>query len=142
MKIHARQSGFTLLEILLVVMIIGLLMSIVVVRLQSRTVEARKVAVQDQIRNYATALDLYELDSGFYPSTEQGLQALISKPGSQPTPASWKGPYLNPAVVRKDPWDHDYVYKYPGERNAHGFDLYSFGPNGVEGGDDDIGNWQ
>jgi general secretion pathway protein G len=137
-----RQAGFTLLEILLVVMIIGFLVTIAVVNFAPRAAEARKVAVQDQIRNYSLALDTYQLDSGFYPSTEQGLRALIAQPSSTPAPSNWKGPYLNPPVLRQDPWGHDYLYKNPGEHNTHSFDLYSLGPNGVEGGDDDIGNWQ
>jgi len=137
-----RQEGFTLLEILLVVVIIGMLVSVVVVRLQSRTVEARKVAVLDQIRNYATALDVYELDNGFYPSSEQGLQSLIGQPTTPPAPSNWKGPYLQPPILREDPWGSKYSYRYPGEKMPHSYDLFSPGPNKVEGDDDDIGNWQ
>jgi general secretion pathway protein G len=136
------NAGFTLLEILLVVMIIGFLVTVAVINFGPRAAEARKVAVQDQIRNYELALDAYQLDNGFYPSTEQGLQALINQPSSPPQPSNWKGPYLKPPVIRQDQWGHDYVYKNPGEHNKTGYDLYSFGLNGVEGGDDDIGNWQ
>ena len=136
------EAGFTLLEILLVVVIIGMLVGIAVVRLGSRTAQAREVSVKDQIRNYGTAINLYELDSGFYPTTEQWLQALIAQPSSPPAPMNWKGPYLEPAVLRKDPWQRDYIYKYPGQHNPHGYDLYSTGPDGVDGNEDDIGNWQ
>jgi general secretion pathway protein G len=136
------QSGFTLLEILLVVVIIGLLVGVAVVRLGARSGEAKKVAAQRQIDAYKTAIGLYELDNGFYPTTEQGLQALITQPTTVPIPNNWKGPYLDPPVLRKDPWLHDYLYRYPGVKNSAGFDLYSPGINGVEGDDDDIGNWQ
>ena len=138
---HA-QAGFTLLEILLVVVIIGLLVGVAVVRLGSRSGEAKVVATRRQIDAYKTALGLYELDNGFYPSTEQGLQALIVLPSTAPIPNSWKGPYLDPAVIRKDPWGRDYLYRLPGVKNPSGFDLYSPGVNGVEGDEDDIGNWQ
>jgi general secretion pathway protein G len=136
------RSGFTLLEILLVVVIIGLLVGVAVVRLGARSGEAKKVAAQRQIDAYKTALGLYELDNGFYPSTEQSLAALIVLPSSAPVPNNWKGPYLDPPVLRKDPWGHDYLYRYPGAKNPTGYDLYSPGINGVEGDDDDIGNWQ
>jgi general secretion pathway protein G len=136
------RSGFTLLEILLVVVIIGLLVGVAVVRLGSRSGEAKKVAAQRQIDAYKTALGLYELDNGFYPSTEQGLTALITLPTSAPVPNNWKGPYLDPPVLRKDPWGHDYLYTYPGTKNPTGYDLFSPGINGVEGDDDDVGNWQ
>ncbi|MBM3860179.1 MAG: type II secretion system protein GspG [Verrucomicrobia bacterium] len=136
------QSGFTLLEILLVVVIIGLLVGVAVVRLGARSGEAKKVAAARQIDAYKTALGLYELDNGFYPTSEQGLQSLIVLPTSTPVPNNWKGPYLDPPVLRKDPWGNDYIYAYPGTRNPVGYDLFSPGINGVEGDDDDIGNWQ
>jgi len=139
---HKSAAGFTLLEILLVVVIIGLLVGVAVVRLGARSGEAKKVAAQRQIDAYKTALGLYELDNGFYPTTEQGLQALIVMPTTAPVPNNWKGPYLDPPVLRKDPWGHDYIYVYPGTRNPAGYDLFSPGVNGVEGDDDDIGNWQ
>lgn len=136
------RAGFTLLEILLVVVIIGMLVTIAVVQLGPRTAQARDVAAREQIRNYGTALDLYELDNGFFPTTEQGLQALILQPSSTPQPHNWKGPYLKPPVLREDPWGSKYIYKYPGEKNPTGYDLYSPGPNKVEGDEDDVGNWQ
>ena len=97
------------------------------------------VATQIQIDNYKTALGVYELDNGVFPSSEQGLQALITQPSGAALP-NWKGPYLD--QIRPDPWGHAYIYKYPGVKIPNGFDLYSTGPNGIEGDDDDIGNWQ
>jgi general secretion pathway protein G len=82
------------------------------------------------------------MHNGNYPTTEQGLQALIAAPTTAPVPNNWKGPYLDPAVIRKDPWGHDYIYRYPGAKNPNGYDLYSVGPNGTDGDEDDIGNWQ
>ena len=137
----SRQSGFTLLEILLVVVIIGMLVSVAVVRLSGSSQKAKLVATQHQIDSYKTALGVYELDNGVFPSTEQGLQALITTPGGGTYP-NWKGPYLDPPVIRPDPWGRNYIYRYPGQKNPTGYDLYSPGPNGTEGDEDDIGNWQ
>ena len=138
----SSQSGFTLLEILLVVVIIGMLVSVAVVKLSGQSQRAKLVVTQRQIDAYKTALGIYELDNGFFPSSEQGLQALVTQPATPPAPGNWKGPYLDPPVLRKDPWSHDYIYKNPGQKIPNGFDLYSAGPNGIEGDEDDIGNWQ
>jgi general secretion pathway protein G len=131
-----------LLEILLVVVIIGMLVSVAVVKLSGQSAKAKEVATRRQIDAYKTALGIYELDNGFFPSTEQGLQALITQPSTPPAPANWKGPYLDPPVLRNDFWGHPYIYKYPGQKIPNGYDLFSAGLNGVEGDDDDIGNWQ
>ena len=137
----SSRGGFTLLEILLVVVIIGMLVSVAVVKLSGQSQRAKLVATQRQIDAYKTALGVYELDNGLFPSTEQGLQALISTPGGGSLP-NWKGPYLDPPVVRPDPWGHNYVYRNPGQKITNGYDLFSPGPNGIEGDEDDIGNWQ
>jgi len=134
------QAGFTLIEIMLVVVIIGILMTIVAVKYGGQQERARVNAAKADIKNYGTALDLFELDNGFYPSTEQGLQALVTKPGSAPEPINWKGPYLS-TPVRDDPWGNAYVYKYPGSAGAS-YDLCSFGPNRVGGDEDDICNYK
>lgn len=139
---RTRESGFTLLEILLVVVIIGMLVTLAAVRLTGRLGQTYDVAARRQIDAFKSGIGLYELDNGFFPTTEQGLQALITQPTTPPAPLNWKGPYLDPPVLRQDPWHHNYYFKNPGTRNPSGYDLYSAGPNGVEGDDDDIGNWQ
>lgn len=138
---HANQAGFTLIEILLVVVIIGMLVTIAVVNLGGQSKKAKVVATQGQINAYKSALSVYEMENGFYPSTEQGLEALIAKPGSAPEPAHWKGPYLDPPVIRDDQWGSKYLYKCPGEKMPQSYDLSSPGPNRIAGDDDDIGNW-
>jgi general secretion pathway protein G len=98
------------------------------------------VAEADINLNIANALKLYELDNGNFPSTEQGLDALLSEPSSDPKPLNWHGPYLEREPI--DPWNNRYQYKYPGTNNPNGYDLYSIGKDGIEGTDDDVGNWQ
>lgn len=135
------RAAFTLIEIMLVVLIIGILAALAVPRLVGRSQEARLTAALADIEsNISVALDLYELDNGTYPSTEQGLGALIEKPTGSPTPANWNGPYLK--KIPKDPWARPYTYKSPGEHNTTTFDLYSWGPDGVEGSQDDVANWE
>ena len=140
--ILADARGFTLVEVLIVLLIIGIMAVLVVPRLTGRTESARRTAAQVDIQaNIALALDLYELDNGAYPTTEQGLQALLTEPASAPVPPDWKGPYLKKREQPKDPWKNPYVYAYPGQHNPGGYDLYSRGPDGAEGGGDDITNW-
>ena len=131
---------FTFIEIMVVVIIIGVLAAIVLPKFTGRTEEARINAAENQIGILATSLDAYELDNGRYPSTEQGLKALLEKPSSPPVPKRWKGPYLS-KELGQDPWGGDYKYKSPGTHNTRSYDLYSYGPDGKEGGDDDISNW-
>jgi general secretion pathway protein G len=136
------EAGFTLLEILLVVIIISMLVGVAVVQLGGKVKEAKMTATRDQMHNYESALDLYELDNGMLPSTEQGLQALITQPSSAPAPGNWKGPYLRPPILKKDQWNHDFKYTNPGQHNTTSYDILSPGPDGVEGNEDDVGNWQ
>ncbi len=137
---HKGQAAFTLIEIMLVVVIIGVLMTVVVVKLGGRQEEARLTAASADIRAYSQALDLYELDNGFYPTTEQGLKALETKPTTPPEPRNWKG-YLQ-SGLRDDPWGKPYVYRYPSEKRGTGYDLYSLGPDMTDGTEDDITNWK
>jgi general secretion pathway protein G len=136
------QAGFTLLEILLVVVIIGMLVGIAAVKFGPQMGQSRITAARAQIHTYKQALDIYELNNSFFPATEQGLMALFVAPTTPPVPGNWRGPYADGERPRKDPWGHEYVYRNPGQKNPAGYDLYSWGPDGIEGNEDDIGNWQ
>lgn len=136
-----KDRGFTLIEIMVVLIIIGLLAGIVVPKLMGRTEEAKRTKASVQIKNLQSALDLYKLDNGIYPSTDQGLHALVEKPAIGEIPKGWKeGGYID--KIPKDPWGNNYVYISPG---VHGdYDLYSYGADGEEGGesrDADIQSW-
>ncbi len=134
-----KNKGFTLIELMLVVIIIGILVSMVVPRIAGRSKQAKIAAAKADINaNLSTVLDMYELDNGTYPSTEQGLKALMTKPGSAPVPDSWNGPYVK--KIPLDPWERLYVYRSPGLHNQD-YDLSSLGPDGIESADD-ITNWQ
>lgn len=144
MKTMAKigQRGFTLIEIMVVVVILGILASIVIPRLLDEPEKARRTSAATQILSLEEALSLFKLDNGFYPSTEQGLQALVIKPTSGRIPNRYKaGGYIK--RIPLDPWEQDYRYLSPG---AHGdFDLFSYGPDGESGGEGenaDIANWQ
>jgi general secretion pathway protein G len=143
MKLQSSE-GFTLLEILVVVMIIGLLTTILATNLIGRSVDAQIQLTGTQIRQIEQALEMYRLDSGRYPTADQGLSALVREPSSDPRPRRYPpGGYVKPDMLT-DPWDNPYQYRVPGEHNPHGFDLFSFGPDGTEGGegqDSDITNW-
>lgn len=131
------QAGFTLIELMLVVIIIGALVAMVLPRLSGRTEQARVQAGQADIRsNIATALKLYELDNGSFPSTNEGLNALFTKPGDART---WNGPYLEKKPI--DPWGREYKYESPGTHRTQDYDLYSTGKDGQSGTADDITNW-
>ncbi len=135
------NEGFTLIEVMVVVIILGILAAIIVPRLTGRTEQARVVKAKTDIRSIEAALELFRLDNGFYPSTEQGLEALVRKPTTGRIPRNWrKGGYLK--KVPLDPWGNPYIYLSPGEHGE--YDLYTLGADGEEGGegaDADIGNW-
>jgi general secretion pathway protein G len=123
------ERGFTLVEILVVITIIALIMAIVGPRVLNYLSESKVKAARIQIDSLATTLDLYYLDNGRYPSSSEGLVALIQRPGGAET---WNGPYLKGGVVPNDPWGHPYIYKSPGEHGP--YDIISYGSDGQEGG--------
>jgi general secretion pathway protein G len=133
------QRGFSLIEIMVVVVILGILAALVVPKIINRPDEARIVKAKQDVLAIQNALELYKLDNGFYPSTDQGLMALVEKPTSSPVPLDWKS-YLK--SVPKDPWNRDYIYLNPGQ---HGdIDVYTEGPKGDSSDNDpkaQIGNW-
>ena len=137
-----RASGFTLIEILVVIVILGILAALIVPRVMDRPDQARATAARADIATIMQALKLYKLDNGMYPSSDQGLAALVKKPERGDIPRNWKsGGYLE--RLPKDPWDFDYQYLNPGIRGE--VDVFSFGADrkpGGEGFDADIGSWQ
>lgn len=137
---YKMGTGFTLIELMLVIIIMGVLAAMVVPRMAGRSEQARIARVEaDIISNIPLSLDLYELDNGTYPSTEQGLKALLMKPTGIPEPVNWNGPYLKRKPV--DPWGSPYQYRYPAAHEGVDYDLYSLGPDKIES-DDDITNWE
>lgn len=134
------RRGFTLIEILVVVVILGILAAIVVPRVMERPGEARIVRVKQDVAGIMTALNMYKLDNFRYPDNAQGLQALVVKPGGQPEVPNWKGPYLD--RLPKDPWNQPYLFQNPGQHAE--VDVYSYGSDARPGGEGDaadIGNW-
>jgi general secretion pathway protein G len=134
-----KASGFTLLELLVVMVIIGLLVGYVAPMYFKQVGKSEVKVARAQIESFGKALDQYRLDAGHYPTTEQGLQALVAKPADEP---KWDGPYLKKGVPA-DPWGTAYTYKRPGTKGE--YDIVSFGKDGVPGGageEADIGSWE
>jgi general secretion pathway protein G len=130
-----KSRGFTLIEIMVVIVILGILAGLVLPRFMGRTEEAKKVKAKLQIENLESALKLYKMDNGTYPTTEQGLEALVQKPATGAVPANWReGGYLEKGKIPLDPWNRPYVYVSPGVKNKD-FDLKSLGADGEEGGE-------
>ena len=125
-----REAGFTLLEILVVVAILGLLIGLVAPAALRQLSGARNSVAKQSIERLGTVLDMYKLDVGTYPSAEQGLAALVQKPAGA---VNWNGPYLKGEALPVDPWSRPYVYRSPSERAGHDYDLCSLGPNGTAG---------
>ncbi|SDK20164.1 general secretion pathway protein G [Microbulbifer yueqingensis] len=131
MRTMARNGGFTLIEIMVVIVILGVLGALVVPNIMGRTGEARVKAAVTDLRAIETALDMYRMDNFVYPSSEQGLQALVSKPSGFPEAKNWTQPYLKREA--KDPWGNEYQYISPGTEGP--YDLYSLGADGKPGGE-------
>ena len=142
-RMRRGSRGFTLIELMVVIVILGILAGLIIPRIMGRPDEARQAKARIMIEGIETALKLYRLDNGFYPTTEQGLRALVEASTIQPIPRNWReGGYLEKGKVPKDPWSNDFAYLCPG---SHGeFDLMSYGADGQPGGDGknkDITNW-
>jgi general secretion pathway protein G len=138
-----HRTGFTLIELLVVIIVLGLLAALVGPRILGRVSEAKSATAKTQIEMLGAALDNYKLDNGSYPTSDQGLAALDAKPTRDPIPLDWRGPYLKRSVPN-DPWGRAYLYKAPGEHNKSGYDLWTLGRDGKEGGTDedaDVTNW-
>lgn len=138
-----RDSGFTLIELMVVIVILGVLAAVIAPRIIGRTDEAKVTEAMVQIRNFETALKLYKLDNGVYPSTEQGLDSLVEKPTVGTPPKKWRdGGYLESRKLPNDPWGNPFFYASPGLNGD--YDIVSFGADGVRGGDSfdkDIESW-
>ena len=134
-----KNAGFTLLEIMLVVLIIGLLIGMAIKFTGGHIGTAQNVRVKGDIEQYRTLLLQYQMINGTLPTTEQGLKALITKPESEPRPRNWRQ-LLD--VPLRDPWDREYFYAQPGTHNSKGYDIFSSGNDGKPGTEDDIGNWE
>ncbi len=141
MKFIRTQRGFTLIEMMIVIVIMGILASLIVPKIMGRPDEARTIAAKQDIASILQALKLYKLDNQRYPTTDQGLQSLVSKPSSPPIPSNWKtSGYLDKMPI--DPWGNPYQYIFPGIHSE--MDVFSFGVDGATGGegnDADIGSW-
>jgi general secretion pathway protein G len=143
-KDRLDERGFTLIEIMVVIIIMGILASIVALRLTGQTEQARQTQAEAQIRIFESALELYKLDNGSYPTTEQGLKSLVEAPTVGRLPRKWReGGYLQKSSIPKDPWGNEYIYLSPGMYND--FDIMSYGDDGLQGGegnDKDINSWE
>jgi general secretion pathway protein G len=134
-----RTKGFTLIEVMVVVVILAILAAIIVPRILKRPAQARIVAARQDILSIQNALSLYKLDNGFYPTTSQGIKALVKKPGSSPVPQNWAaGGYLKKVPV--DPWGNQYHYMHPGKHGS--VDIWSNGAPSDSGKQTEIGNWE
>ena len=131
-----RAGGFTLVELLLVLVILGILAAIVIPKFSGRTEAAQITAAHTQISTFGTALNAFEIDTGSYPRGQEGLRQLVVQPADI---TGWRGPYLV-SDIPLDPWGHPYVYEYPGKVNTSGYDIISMGPDGQPGTADDIAN--
>jgi len=131
-----RDRGFTLIELVVVMMIISILAGAVALKIVNNTKIARRTRALQDISTLETAIDLYEAHNGYPPTTQQGLQALRVKPSTPPIPRNWNGPYIKKSPM--DPWGQPYIYRYPGQLNPDGYDLISYGQDEKPGGTDEF----
>ena len=136
-RVRQSKRGFTLVELLLVLTILGILAALVIPKFSGRTEQARTTAAQTQISNFGTALDNFEVDNGYYPKGKNGLMDLVSQPRDT---QNWRGPYLK-GEIPMDPWGRAYFYECPGKHNPSSYDLMSAGLDGRTGTEDDVCNW-
>jgi len=128
-----REKGFTLVELVVVMTIIAILAGAIALQISNRVQDAKRARAKHDIENMKTALELYKADNGDYPTTQQGLAALVQKPSSPPLPANWDSRYID--KVGMDPWGGEYIYRCPGQDNPDGFDLICYGKDGNPGGE-------
>ena len=138
-RIRASRAGFTLLEIMLVVMIIAMLAGIAIINMGGALNDAGESTSKAQVQSFDVALLSYRAKAGFYPTTEQGLRALMERPTTEPAPRSWSSLLK---TLPKDPWGRDYLYESPGKHNTDSYDIYSAGKDKIPGTADDVGNWE
>lgn len=136
-----RSRGFTLLEIVLVISIIALLIGLAINKMSGALDFGKEVRVKGDIQSLSTALRMYNAQNGFYPTSEQGLKALVVQPTTAPRPRQWRSAF-DDGTLPRDPWDSGYLYTCPGKHNPNGFDLASAGPDRQPHTADDIGNWE
>jgi general secretion pathway protein G len=136
---HPRRHAFTLVEMLLVLTILAILAGLILPRIAGKGQQARVDATKTQIGLFKTALNMFEVDNGYYPKGKNGLQDLLTQPRNAP---NWHGPYLDTPAMPLDQWQHPYIYECPGRHNPSSYDISSPGPDGQAGNEDDIGNWQ
>ncbi len=132
------NRGFTLVEMLLVLVILGVLAGIVYPNLTKHSLRARLTATKLQLKVFKNAISSFEMDNGHFPQGRNGLLELVQRPRDA---SNWRGPYLD-GPIPKDPWEHDYLYDCPGKHNPDTYDLSSMGPDGVAGNEDDVTSWQ
>lgn len=145
MRINEGSKGFSLIELMIVVVILGLLAGLLVPRIMDRPEEAKVTKARMDMRTIESALRFYRLDNGFYPTTEQGLESLVRKPETSPVPEKWRsGGYLETSSIPRDPWGNYFIYRSPGDQGRD-YEIISLGADGKEGGtgfNQDLKNWE
>jgi general secretion pathway protein G len=136
---RGQRNAFTLIELLLVMVILVILASIIVPKMTGYSEKARKTKAAADVDSFKSELKMFEIDCGRFPTSEEGLQALVHQPNG--VQGYKQGGYMDGDVIPNDPWGNPYQYRCPGQHNPDGYDVFSMGPDGHEGGSDDIGNW-